>query len=110
MTPAKTVFLLALATLMALVLVRQAARHRRVGYRLNDLQSDISDEMVLRERYRTDVSTLRNPARLMALVERYGLELRPAAPEPATDTPVDSADTLAPDTAIDSILAPREGP
>jgi hypothetical protein len=78
--------ILLLATLMSLVLVWQASRRRQTGYRLNDLQSAIAEERVVRESYRTDVSTLRNPARLMALVKRYGLDLQPREPAPIADT------------------------
>jgi cell division protein FtsL len=89
MSPAKVTLLLVLATVMSLALVRQAAQRRRTGYRLNDLEGAIAEERVQRESYRTDVSTLRNPARLMALVERYGLDLQPPAPQP--DTAVQAA-------------------
>jgi cell division protein FtsL len=92
MTPAKTILVLLLATTMGLTLVWQASRRRRTGYRLNDLEGAIAEQRVQRESYRTDVSTLRNPARLLALVERYGLNLQP--PEPAAaDSPVQTGET-----------------
>jgi cell division protein FtsL len=101
MTPPKTILVLVLATAMGLTLVWQASRRRRIGYQLNDLEGAIAEQRVLRESYRTDVSTLRNPARLMMLVERYGLNLEPREPAPTPDTALEDTSDMHAETPED---------
>jgi len=85
MSPGKLIYAMLIATTLALALVWQSAERRAAGYHLADLRSEIEEQKVLGATYRGHVSRLKNPMRIMELMERYGIELAEQTPAPAAE-------------------------
>jgi len=76
MTPAKLAYVVVLATVLALATVRQSNLRLQTGYHLHDLRAQIAEQQAERTVYRTQLSKLRNPQRILRLVAWLGLDLR----------------------------------
>ncbi len=100
MRPGKTVCVIFLVALMALAVVWQSARMRRVGYRIDELRGRLRELRAERASYRTHLSKLKNPGRITALVAWLGLELQQqrqsesASPELVEPVPRDGGSPL----------------
>jgi cell division protein FtsL len=75
MTLGKFIYLLAVATAVALCVVRQNAALRATGYRVQDLREEVADQEGERATYQAHLSKLRNPQRIQSLVAWLGLDL-----------------------------------
>ena len=75
MTPGKLLSVAVAATGMALVVVWQSAAIRGVGYRLQELRSEITEQEAQQAIYRAQISKLSSPQRIRRLVTLLGLEL-----------------------------------
>ncbi len=82
MSPAKLAYLVILGAALALAVVWQSAQMRRVGYRTQDLRTELNQWHAELAARRAHVSKLKNPRRIVALVDWLGLELH--EPEPTT--------------------------
>jgi hypothetical protein len=111
MTPGKTAYLMALATLLALCLVWQSASLRNVGYRIESLRRETAEQRDQAVAYRAQLSRLKSPRRILGLVDWLGLQL--AEPEPAlVDAPAPGADATPPavsTTRTDTAFTVAEG-
>ena len=76
MTPGKLVYVFALATALALAVTYQSSVRLQAGYRLQGLRAEISEQQADRSVYRTQLSKLKNPQRIMRLVAWLGLNLQ----------------------------------
>ncbi|MCK4375295.1 MAG: hypothetical protein KAX19_08200 [Candidatus Brocadiae bacterium] len=76
MTPGRLIYLMVLATLLALAVVRQSAGLRQCGYRLEELRRESSERRAEHTAHRAHLSKLKNPQRILGLVNWLGLELR----------------------------------
>jgi len=79
MTPAKLAYVVVFATALALATVRQSNLRLRTGYHLHDLRARIAEQQAERTVYRTQLSKLRNPQRILRLVAWLGLNLQERA-------------------------------
>ncbi len=75
MTTGKTIYVLALATALALAVAWQGARLRRTGYRVQELKEAVAQQQYRCDMYRAHLSKLKSPQRITALVEWLGLDL-----------------------------------
>ncbi|MHC4789694.1 MAG: hypothetical protein ACYS8K_10905 [Planctomycetota bacterium] len=82
MTPGKLGYLILLSTLLALGVVWQSATIRQTGYRLEELQDQIAEQEAEAALFQAQLSKLRNPQRIVALVNWLGLELQERAVPP----------------------------
>ncbi len=76
MAPGKMVYILALATALALTLVYQSSIRLRVGYDLAELQSQIAEERADEQVHQAQLSKLKGPRRIGHLVAWLGLDLQ----------------------------------
>jgi len=91
MTPAKSILVMLMAATLMLVVVWQKAERRRMSYRLDAIQREIVEHNARQGDLRAQISRLKSPERIRALVDRYGLNLH--RPEPKqTDTPLPSSE------------------
>jgi cell division protein FtsL len=81
MSPAKLAYLVVLGAALALAVVWQSARMREVGYRTQELRTELNQCHAELAARRAHLSKLKNPRRIVALVDWLGLELH--EPEPA---------------------------
>jgi len=75
MTPGKLFYLLVVATALALTAVYQSNARLRVGYRLDELRSQIVEQRAESVLYQAQLSKLKNPQRILRLVAWLGLDL-----------------------------------
>jgi len=95
MSPAKSIVVMLLATTLMLVVVWQKAERRRMSYRLDAIQREIVEHNARQADLHAQIARLKNPERIRALVDRYGLNLHRPDPEP-TESPI--APAVAADT------------
>jgi len=94
MAPSRALYVLLIATALALAVVWQNTLQRQAGYRLQELDSEIAEQEAQQAVQKTHVSKLRNPQRIRQLASEYGLELR--QPPVEAQVPPDAA----PDTTV----------
>jgi len=91
MAPARLFYFLLLATALALAVVWQNAALRQAGRRLEALRSEVAGQRAEQLIYRAHLSKLRNPQRIVRLVQWLGLDLSerqvPPVPEPSRQLP-----------------------
>ena len=82
MTPIRLTAMLVLATALALAVVHQNAQIRQTGYDLSALRGQIGEQRAQLAMHKAHLSKLKNPQRIIALVEWLGLDLeeRPVVP------------------------------
>ena len=76
MTPAKTVYVLLLATVLGLAVVWQSADLRRTGYRLERVQARIAEQQADKAVHAAHLAKLKSPRRVLGLVGWLGLDLQ----------------------------------
>lgn len=81
MTPGKAIYIMLVATALALAIVWQRTWQRDTGYRIDRLSREIAEQEEARKTLLSHVSKLENPQRIMDIVDRYGLRLRGAPAE-----------------------------
>ncbi len=82
MRESKSLYILALTTLLALLVVWESAAIRRKGYALQQISSNLKREQALQYLYRAQITKLSSPQRILRLVRRLELDLvqSPQAP------------------------------
>jgi hypothetical protein len=100
MTPAKLVYLMIVATGLALGVVWQGAMTRRMGYSIQDLRAEGEELRAQRAIYRAHLSKLKNARRVSTLVSRLGFNLQepPVEPELPARTDEEATSMIAADT------------
>lgn len=82
------IYVVVVATALALVLVWQGAGLRATGYEVARLQGRIADQKALTAMYETHLSKLKNPQRVTTLVGWLGLDLKQPVPQAETQEPL----------------------
>jgi len=78
---AKCLYIFAVATALALLVVWQSTVVRSGGYLLARLEKEVEREQWRGRMYRAQVSKLKSPARITRLLGQLGIELEIAPPE-----------------------------
>ena len=84
MRESRSLYILALTTFLALIVVWESAAIRRKGYALEQINAHLKREQALQGIYRAQITKLSSPRRILRLVKRLELNLvqSPQAPPP----------------------------
>ena len=86
MSPGRVIYIIVVATTLAVAVVWQRGQQRDLGYRLEKLNSEVADQEEQRDTYRVHVSKLKSPQRILNIVKQYGLHLRASPTVPSVGT------------------------
>ena len=86
MKVAKILYIRAVPTGLALLVIWQGAVIRSRGYRLQDLKERCARERVRTKKYKAQINKLQSPMRVMHLVRKHQLDLKNAPVPPAPPT------------------------
>lgn len=90
MSGAKCVYILTVATGLALVVIWQSTMVRSTGYQVARLEEAVRKETSRRHKYNAQITKLKSPKRILRLKQQLGIPLvsgsRPRKPQPAEES------------------------